>query len=73
MVITPGNLTFRLVVRLNGAASLDKEIAPWQPADPDAFIWPAVVDGPHDVVAEVRLVYTGGSTAKLVHFGCKAP
>jgi hypothetical protein len=73
MVITPGNLTFKVVIRVNGVVDTEWNVPPWQPPDPDTVHKPVAVDGPHDVVAEVRLVYTGGSTAKTVHFGCKAP
>jgi hypothetical protein len=73
MVITPGNVTFRLVIKLNGTVTHDQVIAPWQPPDPDVFLRPVPVDGPHDIMTEVRLVFAGGSTARFVHFGCKAP
>lgn len=73
MLITPGDIPFRLVIRLNGVVAVDSEIPPWQPPEPDTVFRPVSVDGPHDVSAEVRLVFTGGSTARFVHFGCKAP
>lgn len=73
MVITPGDLAFRLVLTVDGKVIFDTQVAPWQPPDPDTYYRPVALDGPHDVVAEARLVYPHGSTAKTVHFGCKAP
>jgi hypothetical protein len=73
IVITPGDLAFRLVIKLNGVVNSDTDVPSWHPPDPRNFFRPVPVDGPHDIVAEVRLVYATGSSASSVHFGCKAP